>query len=63
MVRWILLPSAGKVRYVSARTEGGRRFLAGAYVRWWRDLATASLPAVRDAARRFRRSGPGKRPV
>jgi hypothetical protein len=63
VVRWIILPSAGKVRHVSARPDARGRALAGAYVRWWHDLAAASLPALRDAAGRLGGSGHGESPV
>ena len=63
LVRWALLPSAAKIRYVSARPGARGRALAGAYMRWWQDLARAAVPAVQGAARRFRGSGTGDRPV
>lgn len=61
--RWILLPSAGKVRYMSARAGGRNRSLAGAYLRWWRYLAAGAVAALRDAARRRRRSGAPDAPM
>jgi hypothetical protein len=63
LARWIVLPSAAKVRYASARADGRSRSLASAYVRWWRYLAAGSVAAVRDATRRRRRSGGTDSPV
>lgn len=54
LVRWALLPSRAKVRYVSELPDARGWSLAGAYVRWWQDLARASLPAARFAVRSAR---------
>lgn len=43
IVRWTLLPSPAKVRYVSAE----RRALPAAYALYWRGLATSVGPAAR----------------
>lgn len=58
-VRYVLVPSRAKVRYVSAQRQGGCGSLAHAYVGWWADLAKACLPALRHAALGHRGPGPG----
>jgi hypothetical protein len=46
-IRWMLLPSPAKIRYVSRLPDAHGRTLLLAYVRWWRDLAPAFVSAVR----------------
>lgn len=51
-IRWMLLPSPAKARYVAGVVDQGGRALAAAYARWWLDLAVAALPAAQFARRR-----------
>lgn len=51
-IRWMLLPSPAKSRYVAGVPDQGGRTLVLAYARWWRDLARAALPAAQFARRR-----------
>ena len=46
-VRWALLPSPAKIRYVSRRPDGSPLSLPHGYARWWRDLALAGVHAGR----------------
>jgi hypothetical protein len=46
-IRWMLLPSPAKIRYVSRLPDAHGRTLLLAYARWWRDLAPAFVSAVR----------------
>jgi hypothetical protein len=48
-IRWMLLPSPAKIRYVSRLPDAHGRTLLLAYARWWRDLGPAFVPAVRFA--------------
>ena len=52
LARWAVVPSAAKVRYVYALPDSGRGRLARGYVRWWQDLAKASVPAAAFVVRR-----------
>jgi hypothetical protein len=46
-IRWALLPSPAKIRYVSRAPDAhGPRLLLG-YARWWRHLARTIVPAAR----------------
>lgn len=49
-IRWQMVPSPAKVRYVAA-SPSRKGSLARSYFRWWRDLAGAGLPAARFALR------------
>jgi Uncharacterised nucleotidyltransferase len=61
-IRWTLLPSPAKIRYVSGlRDAHGCTLLLG-YAQWWRDLAPAFVSAVRffmDSHRLPRGDGDG----
>lgn len=46
-VRWALLPSPAKIRYVSRRPDGSPLSLPHGYARWWHDLALAGIQAAR----------------
>ncbi len=46
-IRWTLLPSPAKIRYVSGLPDAHGHKLLLAYVRWWRDLAPAMVSATR----------------
>ena len=46
-IRWMLLPSPAKIRYVSGLPDAHGRTLLVAYAQWWRDLAPAFVSAVR----------------
>ena len=56
IVRWALVPSPAKVRYLARTAPAARRSLALDYLRYWRGLA-ASIPA----AVRFVRGGTNRR--
>ena len=49
-IRWMLLPSPAKIRYVSRLPDAHGRTLLLAYARWWRDLGPAFVAAVRFVA-------------
>lgn len=51
-IRWTLLPSPAKIRYVSCLPDAHGHTLLLAYARWWRDLAPAMVAAVRFARSR-----------
>jgi hypothetical protein len=51
LARWAIVPSAAKVRYVYAMPDAGRGSTIRGYVRWWQDLAKASVPAAKFVAR------------
>jgi hypothetical protein len=53
-IRWTLLPSPAKIRYVSRLPDAHGYALLLAYARWWRDLAPAIVSAVRFAGGRQR---------
>jgi hypothetical protein len=53
-IRWTLLPSAAKVRYVFVLPGAPRHLLLGAYVRYWRNLARGLGPGALAAARVIR---------
>jgi hypothetical protein len=46
-IRWTLLPSRAKIRYVSRLPNAHGHTLLLAYARWWRDLVPAIVAAVR----------------
>lgn len=50
-MRWTLLPSPAKIRYVTRSAGSPRETLAGGYVRWWAGLARSALCLARYAAR------------
>ena len=55
VVRWAILPSPAKIRYVAGGTALTRRALVAAYASWWAGLARDAVPALRYAAGRRRR--------
>ena len=46
-IRWTLIPSPAKIRYVSRLPDAHGYTLLLGYARWWRDLAPAIVSAVR----------------
>lgn len=58
-IRWTLLPSPAKIRYVSGLPGAHGHTLLLAYARWWRDLAPAVVSAVRfvRGRQRFAKGG------
>jgi Uncharacterised nucleotidyltransferase len=46
-IRWALLPSPARIRYVSGVPDAHGRLLLLGYARWWRHLARAIVPAAR----------------
>ena len=53
-IRWMLLPSPAKIRYVFLLPRAPRRVLLGAYVRYWWNLGRGLRPGAVAAARVLR---------
>jgi putative nucleotidyltransferase-like protein len=58
-IRWTLLPSPAKMRYVSRLPDAHGHTLLLAYARWWRELAPALVSAVRFVGGRRRLANGG----
>jgi Uncharacterised nucleotidyltransferase len=58
-IRWTLLPSPAKIRYVSRLPDAHGHTLLLAYARWWRELAPALVSAVRFVGGRRRLANGG----
>lgn len=56
-IRRVLLPSPAKVRYVSGNPDSRGWSLLPRYALWWRDLALATVPAMRHVRGRRRPAG------
>jgi len=59
-IRWTLLPSPAKIRYVSRLPDARGPKLLLAYARWWRDLAPAVVCAARFVRSRQRLAKGGR---
>ena len=50
-IRWMVIPSPAKIRYMSLPSDAPRHRLLGAYARYWRNLGRDLGPGAAAAAR------------